>query len=191
VKIPVWEIEKLAAGNEPSEVKKARDRIESSRYDEGLEMLSKVKLGGNPITDTEIGYYRALAMTKIAFSGGSVSAVDAGGEMNRFIKANSKSHHFYPATEMMGRLAMAIGNQDFARKQFNSLTKINWPEYVAKGHFLSGEALMREKKFSQAVSEFDKLIALSGNDDITQRYKRLGQCQKAKAKALGGGDAAG
>ena len=188
--IPVWEIEKLAAGNEPVEVEKARDRIDGARYDEALELLDRVKLGSNPITDAEVGFYRAMAMSKMAFSGGSVSAVDAGGAMNKFIKANAKSHHIVPATEMMGRLAMADGKLDFAKQKFDLLKKSNWPEYVAKGLYLSGEALMREKKYPQAAAEFDKLISLRGNDDLTQRYKRLGQCQKAKAAALGGGDAA-
>ena len=113
-KIPVWQIEKLAAGNEPSEVRKARDRIEASRFEEAVELLDKVKLGGNPITDAEVGFYRALAKSRMAFSGGSVSAVDAGGEMGKFIEANGKSHHIVPATEMMGRLAMADGKLDLS-----------------------------------------------------------------------------
>ncbi len=189
-KIPVWEIEKLAAGNEPSEVEKARDRIEDSRFDEALELLDRVKLGGNPITDGEVGFYRALAMTEMAFSGGSVSAVDAGGEMNKFLKANTNSHHIVPATEMMGRLAMADGKLDFARQQFESLTKSQWPEYVARGYFMSGESLMRQDRFPEAAAAFEKLLALPANDDMTQRYKQLGQCQKAKVAAMTGGDTA-
>lgn len=187
-KIPVWQIEKLAAGNEPSEVRKARDRIEASRFEEAVELLDKVKLGGNPITDAEVGFYRALAKSRMAFSGGSVSAVDAGGEMGKFIEANGKSHHIVPATEMMGRLAMAAGKLDYAKQQFGNLTKSGWPEYVAKGYFMSGEVLMRQKEYPQAVAAFDQLIALPGNDDLTQHYRRLAKCQKAKAEAMSGAD---
>ena len=185
-KIPVWEISKLAASNEPSEVKKARDRIESARFDEAIEQLEKVKLGGNPITDAEVGWYKAVAMSEMAFSGGDFSAVEAGAEVQKFLKAHSKSHHFVPATDLMGRLAMADGKLTFAAGQFAKLTRSSWPEYVARGHFYTGEAMLRAKKYTEAVAEFDKVVALPANDDTTQRYKRLAQCQKARVSAMTG-----
>lgn len=184
--VPVWEIEKLAAGNEPSEVERARDRIEDGRFDEAVELLEKVKTGDNPITDAEVAFYRALASAKIAFSGGSVSATDAAGEMTKFLKANPKSHHSFPATELMGRLAMAAGKLQFASQKFEELTKSKWPEYVARGHFQNGEVLMRQEKFNLAVSSYDKAIGLEANDDMTRRFKLLSQCQKAKAEAMTG-----
>lgn len=185
-KVPVWEISKLGSQNEPSEVERARDRIDAARYDEAMEQLEKVKRGVDPITDAEVGWYRAVAMSEMAFSGGGYSAVDAGSEVQKFLKANPKSHHFVPATDLMGRLAMADGKLDFAAKQFTTLTKSNWPEYVARGHFFAGEAFMRAKKYPQAAAEFDKVMSLAANDDITQRYKRLAQCQKAKVAAMTG-----
>jgi tetratricopeptide (TPR) repeat protein len=184
--IPVWEIEKLAAGNEPSEVERARDRIEDGRYDEAIELLEKVKVGDNPITDAEVAFNLALASANIAFNGGSVTATDAAGEMTKFLKANPKSHHSIPATELMGRLAMAAGKLEFASKQFSNLTKSKWPEYVARGHFNAGEVLMRQEKFTLAVNAYDKAIDLEANDDMTRRLKLLAQCQKAKAQAMTG-----
>ena len=89
---------------------------------------------------------------------------------------------------MMGRLAMAAGKLDYAKQQFGNLTKSGWPEYVAKGYFMSGEVLMRQKEYPQAVAAFDQLIALPGNDDLTQHYRRLAKCQKAKAEAMSGAD---
>ena len=189
-KIPVWEIQKLASANEPSAVKKARDRIDASRYDEAIEELNKVKLGGNLITDAEVAWYKAVAMSELAFSGGGYSAADARGEVQNFLKAHPKSHHFVPATDLMGRLALADGKMEFAAKQFTLLTKSQWSEYVARGHFYTGEALLRAKKYPAAIIAFDKVIALQSNDDNSQRYKRLAQCQKAKVAALVGDPAA-
>jgi tetratricopeptide (TPR) repeat protein len=185
-KVPVWEIQKLVSGDEPSEIERARDRIDASRFDDAIEMLEQVTTGSNPVTDAEVGYYKALAMGELAFSGGSYSAVEAGSATQKFLKANPKSHHFVPATDLMGRLAMANGNLDFANKQFALLTKSQWPEYVARGHFLAGEAKMREKKYVEAAAAYEKVIALQANDDTTQRYKQLAQCQKAKVDALAG-----
>lgn len=184
-KIPVWEIAKLQAADEPTEVDKARDRIEASRNDEAMELLGQVK-AGDPITAGEVAWYRAVAMSETAFSGGSYSAIDAGGQVQKFLKAHPKSHHFVPATDLMGRLAMADGKLDFAAKQFDILTKSKWPEYVARGHFYTGEAMMRSKKFPQAAAAFDKVAAIQANDDLTQRYKRLAQCQRARIDAMTG-----
>ena len=183
-KIPVWEISKLTAQNELPAVDKARDRIESSRYQEAIDLLETVKPSGNPVTDAEVSWNRAVAKSELAFSGGAYTAVEAGSDVQAFLKANSKSYHFVPATDLMGRLAMADGKLSFAAKQFGTLTKSRWPKYVARGHFYTGEALLRAKKYPQATAEFDKLIALSSNDDVSQRYKRLARCQKAKVAAV-------
>ena len=83
VKVPVWEIQKLSASTEPADLDKARDRIEAFRFDEAIELLENVKAGGNPLTDAELGWYRAVAMSETAFSGGSYSAVDAGGQVQK------------------------------------------------------------------------------------------------------------
>ena len=185
-KIPVWEIAKLASKSEPSEVEKARDQIDKARYEDAIELLEKVKSGSGPITDAEVAWYKALAKSELSFSGGAYSAKDALSEVLAFINSNKRSHHFVPATDLMGRLAMAGGKMDFAVKQFGTLTKSKWPKYVARGHFYSGEALLRAKKYPQATAEFDKVIALSANDDISLRYKRLAKCQKAKVAAITG-----
>ena len=46
--------------------------------------------------------------------------------------------------------------------------------------------MLRAKKYTEAVAEFDKVVALPANDDTTQRYKRLAQCQKARVSAMTG-----
>lgn len=184
--IPVWEIAKISASNEPAELEEARARIESGSYADALEVLDGIDTGFNPITDAEIDWNRALATAKMSFNGGAASAVDAAGVVRKFIVNNGKSYHYVPATALLGRLAMEAGNLDFAGKQFTTLTKSTWPEYVARGHFLIGEVQMRSKKYDEALAAYDKVIGLSGNDDATQQLKGLAQCQKAKAQAMKG-----
>ena len=184
-KIPVWEIEKITAAGEPAKLDRARDRIEATRNDEAIELLEEVK-ANSPITAAEIAWYRAVAMSETAFTGGSYSAIDAGGQVQKFLKSHPKSHHYVPAVDLMGRLAMANGKLDFAAKQFGILTKSKWPEYVARGHFFTGEAMLRSKKYPEAAAAYDKVIAIQANDDMSQRYKRLAQCQRAKIDAMTG-----
>lgn len=185
-KIPVWEVAKLSAANEPIELDRARDRIESMRNDEAIDLLGQVKAGNNSITAAEVSWYKAVAMAETAFAGGSYSAIEAGGQVQKFLKNHPKSHHYVPAVDLMGRLAMANGTLDFAAKQFNTLTKSRWPEYVARGHFFTGEAMLRSQKYAEAAAAFEKVNAIQAKDDISQRYKRLAQCQLAKVAALQG-----
>lgn len=185
-KIPVWEIAKIQASNEPSELEDARDRIESGSYSDALELLAEIELGFNPIIDAEADWNRALATAKMSFNGSGSSAVEAAGLVSKFRSKHSKSYHYVPATALLGRLAMATGKLDFAAKEFTTLTKSTWPEYVARGYFLLGEARMRGKKYDQALAAYNKVIGLNGNDDATQQIKSLAQCQKARARAMKG-----
>ena len=185
-KIPAWEIEKISAANEPAELDRARDRIESGNNAEAFDLLDQTDKGFNPITDAEIDWYRALATANTAFAGGNISSSDAASVVRKFLSDHKDTFHYVPATDLLGRLALASGELPFASKQFNILTKSTWPEYVAKGYFMVGEVGMRSKKYAEAAAAYDKILALSGNDDITQHYKKLAQVQKAKADAMTG-----
>lgn len=187
--IPVWDIEKLSTGGEPAEVERARDRIESGRYNDALEELASAT-ANDEITKAEIAFYKALASSKIALGGGNVTAKSAASDMNRFLKSHPQSHHLIPATEIMGKLAIAAGELDFAAQQFSLLTKSNWPEFALRGSFQVGQVQLLQEKYTAAISSFDKLIASEGTDDVTQRYKLLARCEKAKAGAMNGDPAA-
>jgi tetratricopeptide (TPR) repeat protein len=184
--IPAWEVERIASAGEPREIQRARDRIESGRYADAIEDLESVDAGDNKVTQAEIAFYRALAQSKFALSGGDVTAKEAAATMNRFLKANPQSHHLVPATELMGRLAIAAGELNFASQQFTALTKSKWPEYVARGLFQSGEVMLLQEKYADAAKAYDKLISLPANDDVTQRYQLLARCQKARSAAMVG-----
>ena len=184
--VPVWEIDKILVGSEPAQLDDARDSVKSGSNDEAIELLGQVKKGNNPAIDAEVDWYLALAKANTTFSGGSYNAVDAGGEVAKFLRTHPESFHFVPATDLLGQLAMAGGKLDFAVKQFSVLTKSKWPEYVARGYFFSGEALIRGKKYDQAKAAYEKIIGLQSNDDITQRYKQLAKCQMARVTALKG-----
>jgi len=189
-KVPAWEIDKIRVASEPPQLDDARSRVKSGSHDEAIELLGQIKTGTNPLIDAEVDWYRALAKSEAALSGGTYSAVDAGGEVAAFLKNHPNSHHFVPATDLLGRLAMANGKLEFAAKQFGVLTKSKWAEYVARGHFFSGEAFLRGKKFNEAKAAYNNIIALKANDDITQRYKQLAQCQVARVNAMTGDPAA-
>jgi predicted Zn-dependent protease len=186
--IPAGSIKKIATKNDPNGLDRARDRIDDGRFDDGLEQLQKLDTGSNPIVVAEVAYLKAFASAKIALNGGSITAQQAGSAMQKFIKNHGKSHHFVPATELMGHLAVAAGskNLDFGKGQFALLTKSNWPEYVLKGFFYQGETMLKQGKFAEAAQSYDQILASEANDNLTQQYKLLAKCEKAKAEGLAG-----
>jgi len=184
--IPVWEVEKIVAASEPPEVEKARDRIETGRFEDALDELDQAKAGGKPLVESEIAFYRALAKAKLALSGGNLTAKEAASEMGGFLGKYKNSHHAIPATSWMGKLGIAAGELDFSVKQFDTLSKAKWPRYAAEGVFQKGETLMMQNKLPDASKEFDRLIGLAANDDTTQQYKTLAKIEKAKVQGMAG-----
>ncbi len=184
--VPVWEIEKIVSASEPPEVERARDRIETGRYEDALDELDQAKAGGKPLVEAEIAFYRALAKAKLALSGGNVTAKEAGSEMGSFLGKFKSSHHSIPATSWMGKLGIAAGELDFAVNQFEKLSQTKWPRYATEGIFQKGETLLMQNRIPEASQEFDRLIGLAGNDDATQMYRSLAKIEKAKAEGLSG-----
>ena len=188
--IPAAEIEKVVPAGEPSEVDRARNRMESRRFDDAIAELENVDAGSNPLIKAEIDFLRAYASAKIALDGGSVTSKEAGSAISGFLRSNADSYHLVPAMEMMGQLAVAAGSLDFAAQQFGKLTQSGWPEYVFKGQFQQGETLIKQEKYAEAIASFDAILAAQSNDDIAQQYKLLAKVEKAKAQALAGDAAA-
>ena len=184
--IPAAEIEKVVPAGEPAEVDRARNRIESGRFDDAISELESVDAGASPLIKAEVDFLRAYASAKIALGGGSVTSKEAGSAISGFLRSNADSYHLVPAMDMMGQLAVAAGSLDFAAQQFNKLTQSGWPEYVFKGQFQEGETLIKQEKYADAIARFDAILAAPSNDDIAQQYKLLAKVEKAKAQALAG-----
>ncbi len=181
--IPVWEIEKIALAAESPEVKRAKDRVETRRFEEALDELAKAK-ATSPLAQAEIDFHRAVCQANLSVSGGQFTAAAAGKSMIDFANKYKTSHHFYPATDWSARMAMAAGKFSYAEGRYAALASSNWPKYVAKGYFFKGEAQTRQGKHQEAIQSFDRLLAIQANDDVTQQYKALAKVGKAKAAAL-------
>ncbi len=187
--IAASEINKLVFKDEPKEINKARTRIESGRFDDAIEELEKIS-GSNPaFVQQEIDYLKAFATSEVALRAGTITAAEAGKVMFGFTQKNSNSHHFYNATKILGQLFFAVGQTDNAEKQFTKLTASQWPELVLDGHFYRGEMLNELQKPAEAEASYDAILASPANDDLTQSYKLIAQCQKAKSQGLAGNTA--
>lgn len=173
-KIPANRIESISFNGEPSAMKQARSLIDSGQYDEALERLTKVDTKRKNMAG-EVAFYRAYAIAK---KGGEPSkAVKA---LLDFVKKNRNSHHFYKSVELLGDLAMQLGNYSRAASYYAQLGKSPWPSYKLKGDFLAATALQAQgpSKAASAVRAYDAVIKGRGNSAEAARYKQLAQVGK-------------
>lgn len=185
--IPASAINKIDFDSAPVEISRARDRIEGKRFEDALAELDKITDPINsPLVQQEIDYLRAYSTAEISLNSGSVTAQEAGKLMSAFVSKNKQSIHFYPATEILGKLFFAVGRTDLAEKQFAELTNSQWTELVLRGYFYRGEMLNLLERHDEALAVYEAILAMPANDDATQQYKLLAKCQLAKTNALAG-----
>ena len=185
--IPAAEINKIVFAGQPPEIARARDRIESGRFDDALTELEKISdpVQG-PFLKQEVDFLTAFASAQIALRTGNITAQEAGRRIGGFVANNPESCHLFPAKELLGKLLFAVGRAELAEKEFAQMTESNWPEYVLSGYFYQGDCLNELGKYGEAEAVFDAILAMDANDDLTQSFKLLAKCQKAKSQALAG-----
>ena len=185
--IPETSIKKIEFGGEPSALGRARDRMDDGRYADCLEELGKIEEApSSPFIQHEIDYLNAYCNAQIALRGGDVTANVAGGAINSFVRNYAKSYKFYDATELLGRLLMAIGKPDLAEKEFAKLAQSADPQDQINGYFYQGQAMLLQDNIAGAKTSFSSIGTVDSVDDYAQQYKLVAQCQLARIKALEG-----
>ncbi len=185
--IPAAEVDKIEYLNQPLGLERGEDRVKDGRFDDALEEFGKLtpQERENAQLKPEIEFWTATANAELALAG-SGTATDAGRALLSFLQANPSSHHFYPATETLGKLLFATGNLEPAAAEFAKLAQSKWPALVLRGHFFHGRTLIAMGKAGEAETAFKAILATSSNDDTTQTYKRLAEVELAKAAAMSG-----
>ena len=134
----------------------------------------------------EIAWLNAASSAEISLRGGNITAKNAGTMMSSFTRTYPKSYHFYPATELLGRLLEAVGRVDLAEKEFLKLANSSWAPFKSSGHFHAGNAQLKLKNFDGAKKSFAATSSVDANDNQTLAYKQLSICLTAKANAMSG-----
>lgn len=181
------EIRKLVFSREPSEIARARSRMESGRFADCIAELANIKSPAKTEAILqEVDFLRAFSNSQISLRGGAVTAQDAGKELGAFIKNHPSSYHLYAAMEQYAKQLFAFGKLELAAAEFEKLGKVQWNEYKLKGLLGHGMVLGDLKQFPQALASFDAILQIQANDDMTQAYQLLAQCEKAKISGLQG-----
>ena len=183
--IPSQEIRKIVYSGQSSQLDRTRERIMSGSFDQGLTELAKVDDKKDPFVAHEIAFLESWCHANLALDGDK-PLKSAGTYVNSFLQKYKKSYHFYPMTELKGRLLQSLKRTDLATAEFKKLSEAQWPEYNYKGHYLLAETLNSQGQHAQAVTECDAILSGADNSDVAQQYKRLATCAKAKSQALAG-----
>lgn len=183
--VPSQEIRKIVFSGQSTQLDRTRERIMSGSFAQGLDELEKINPKENQYVAHEIAFLKSWCHANLAIAG-EKPLKEAGTSVNAFLKKYKTSYHFYPMTELKGRLLQSLNLTDPAVAEFKKLTEAQWPEYSYKGHYLLAEALNSKGQHAEAISECDAILSGGDTSDVAQQYKRLATCAKAKSQALAG-----
>lgn len=187
--IPASEIARVSFSREPSDINRARDQMETGRFSDAIESLGKIDVTKlTPQMKAEVDFIRAFSLAQSSLRGGGTTPQEAGGVVAKFIQEHPTSWHLYPAIEQLGKLYFAIDRTDLAIGQFAKLSQCSWPKYQLSGTLQLG--ILTMDNAADANAAFDSILNKNSNDDVTQLYKLLAKCEKARVAGLAGDPAA-
>lgn len=185
LQIPVNEIKRVSFGEDPTELKRGRDNIQTGNYEAGLDDLKKVDPASlaRSFIKQDYAFYRALAIGRLALTGGGDKAA-ANDAMMNFVRAAPGSFHFLEAAELLGDLAVSQGNYAGAARYYSAITaKSPWPDYQMRGGVLEGRALLSQKSFAEAQTKFDAVIGTAVDTPAAIMQKQVAEVGKAVCMA--------
>ena len=124
-----------------------------------------------------------MCAAKLALAGGG-KIPEAGRLMKAFADANSKSYHYFEASEVVGDLLVAIHRYAMAAEYYDRLDKAPWPDYKMRAGVAAGRALLAQGKADEAQAAFDKVIAIDAEGDLAAGQRTLARLGKARALIL-------
>jgi len=183
--VPVNLIEGITFDDEPVPLRAVRSDVASGRYDQALAAIDKIDVSqvGRAEIKEEIEFYKAESTARAALAGeGEIP--EAAKQLAAFLAAYPNNYHFFEASETAGELAMAVGQFAKARAHYETVgKKAPWTEYRMRAAVGVGKALLGERKIEEALKFFDGALAMKGDVDLTEPYRRTATLGKARCLA--------
>jgi tetratricopeptide (TPR) repeat protein len=183
--VPVNEIKRVTFGEDPTDLKRGRDNIQTGNYEAGLDDLKKVNPASlaRAFIKQDYAFYRALAIGRLALSRGGDKTAATTAMMN-FVRAAPTSFHFLDAAELLGDLAVSQGKYPEAARYYAAIAaKAPWSDYRMRGGVLEGRALIAQKKFTEAQAKFDGVLAINDDAPAAVQQKLVAEVGKAVCMA--------
>ena len=185
--VPVNEITRIVFDGEPSTLDKARDDANKGEFDSMMQRLNRMQ--ADKITRPEIKadyeFYKAMATTRLAI-GGEGSKAEAGKLLLAFEKAYDQSYHYFENCELIGDLFVALNKHEQAAAYYSKLAESPWPDMQMHGKVLLAQSLVGQKKYKEAISKFDDVLAASADNKQAEQEKQSAALGRAAAMAATG-----
>jgi tetratricopeptide (TPR) repeat protein len=182
--IAVDQIKMIQFNGEPSELSQARVQAGNGAYGKAMQLLQKIDASRvqRDLIKQDIEFYKAYCGAKLALSGDG-QIIDAGRQLNSFVRDHPNNFHYLEASETMGDLLMADGRFEAAEKQYAELSKAPWPDYKMRADVSVGRTLQAQNKHAEAIQQFDAALALADDGADAQNQKLAATLGKAVSLA--------
>ncbi len=181
------EVSKITFDDEPTGLDRAREQVRLGQYEQALEELKKISLSGisNPRVREDVQFYRYYCEGRLGLAGnGDTKAAIKG--LLAVYSANRNTHHLYELNEMLGELALAVGQPDTASNYFKALLSAPSPDTKAIGVYRLGEVKLAQDKPTEAKIRFQQLVSAQASSPEMARLKSLAEVGLAVCENLAG-----
>jgi len=186
-KIAGDQVVRVIIEGQPPQLTRARERFLEARYSDCVEELEKMNADpAGQKWQPEADYLRAAVNAEISLSGGSVTAQEAGQQINQFLTTHSESYLKFPAMEQLGKLLFAFGRLDNASKSFDQLAKSGWPKYQRIGTYWRGICEREKGDLDGAINVFKQMSSIQAGDPELETWQLMAACQIARCQGESG-----
>lgn len=189
LKLPIDQVVEVLFGDEPEALRSARGQLArdpASALDE-IAKIEKVELdGASDNVLAEVAYVTATATGRKALVTGE-NAAAAEKLLRDFLQKHPRSHHFFPASELLGDLLVRAGKFDAAAAAYGALEK-GPPAYRVRAATTKAGSLFEQKKYAEAEKEYAAAAATptDAKDEASARQKREARAGQARCLARQG-----
>jgi tetratricopeptide (TPR) repeat protein len=190
-RVPVEDIEQIRLYDDPPGLRGVRDAIRSGQYERALQLAEGVEVpaASRPLVREDLQFHQAWAAARLAMQGQG-DVYDAARQMKSFLDAHRDSFHVFAASEVLGDLAMTLGETKAASVFYGRLTEAASPALRARGSLLQARALLSAGSVDAAAQRYQQVIQDVNGDVQSNRLRSLAQVGLAQCQARRGNHAA-
>ncbi|MFM7107483.1 MAG: hypothetical protein ACKOZU_02585 [Planctomycetaceae bacterium] len=189
-RVPIERLLFVAFSGEPDALRSARTLLQRQDAAGALGELAKieqVELDGAPDNVlAEVAFVRAAAAARLATAtGADVAGAEKG--LRDFLQKHPRSHHFFPANELLGDLLVRAGKFDAATAAYAALEKGS-PAYRVRAATAKAGSFYEQKKYAEAEKEYADAAQTPTDpkDEASARQKREAEAGRARCLARQG-----
>lgn len=187
-KIATETVREVQFGAEPQSLKNARTMLLRGRGADARDEIGTIDAdefdGAEPLVLAEVDFVRAAAAGQAALDGdgdlsGAVTLVAD------YLAKHPTSHHFFQMAELLGDLHAGSGQAEPALAAYQRLTR-GPPALQVRAAAAKAAVLLTQGKAAEALSAYEAVIALAGDDKTNQSQRRSAEVGKARCLSLQG-----